>query len=172
MGAQIKNCLCNGVYIVNGLPLLRTTPNKCLLAHAQTVSFHLEGNALSIRSDIDDLTNTESVISEDNLRITLLKTSKGISTRLEKISEAVSSTLRNLDDTRVEKVIFAEPKASDDNKAIIFEAIFEGIYTFTANDAPRSLHTVYVNWNALSKADMLEIITRVLRRWMVLTVEY
>jgi hypothetical protein len=81
MGAYLKKCLCHGVYNVNGIPILRNTPAKCLSSKAQTVYFQLEGDVLNITNDYDEFTNTESIISEENCQIKVVKGTKGIITR-------------------------------------------------------------------------------------------
>lgn len=158
MGASLRTYFCSGIAQVNGLPLLRTAPSSYSTATVSTIGFLFEANALKIMPNFDELINTDSVVNQNGLEISILKNSKGIATRREKIGQIISDLLRKEDDRKVEKVVFAEPPCSDANKEIIFEAIFYGIHNFTTTHKPNYLRAVYLDWKALSQAQMTAIV--------------
>lgn len=124
MGSQIRSCLSNGVYVVNGVPILRNSPSKCLNGVPQTVTFRLERDKLKIWHDYDDMTNTESAIASHNFSVTLAKNDKSLVTRVAVIASTVKAILSQIDLNGTRTVVFADPRTSEE---AIFEAIFRGL---------------------------------------------
>jgi hypothetical protein len=159
MGAQIRSCLSKGVDVVNGVPLLRNSPNKCLDGTPQTVTFKLEEDKLKIWHDYDDMANTDSLIFvEKNLKVILAQGDKRLATRTSVIADKINTILNDLNRGGVRSVVFADPRTSEE---AIFEAIFRGLQSFTEETGPHRITAVYVPWTRLSVKEMRKIIGRV-----------
>ncbi len=114
---------------MNGVPMLRNSPSKCLDGTPQTVTFKLEQDKLKIWHDYDDMSNTDSLIFVDkDIKIILAKGDKRLATRVAVIASTINAILNDLDRAGVRSVVFADPRTSEE---AIFEAIFRGLQSFT-----------------------------------------
>lgn len=71
------------------------------------------------------------------------------------------------DGNAVQKVIFKEPKASADNKELLYRAIFEALYNFSSSPIVHA-NSAYINWSDLTAAEMKKIGKELMRQTAIL----
>ena len=79
----------------------------------------------------------------------------------------ICNMMIEFDGKAMQKIVFKEPRASADNKELLYRAIFEALYNFSASPIVHT-NSVYINWSDLTAADMKKIGRELIRQTAIL----